>query len=192
MPRQRGAETGCGNRPRQQGAATGCGKNRVVNDIRVRPAEYADDAELARLDAEAWPREFQVVPPGSADEPFFEGRREVSDVIVAVDETGILGYVHLARHIPVPANAHVLHLNAIAISERARGAGLSHRLVDAAIAEARRRGARKLGLRALSNNVRAIRLYEAHGFELEGRIREEVLLPDGTYADDLWFALFLN
>ena len=163
-----------------------------MTDILIRAATVADDAALARLDAESWPVEFQVMPPRPADEAFFEGRRNVEDVLVAESPVGIVGYVHLARHIPVPANAHVLHLNAIAISEDARGAGLAHRLVDAAIAEARHRGARKLGLRALSNNERAVHLYESHGFELEGRIRSEMLLPDGTYADDLWFGLFLD
>jgi ribosomal protein S18 acetylase RimI-like enzyme len=163
-----------------------------MTDIELRPATIGDDAELAKLDAESWPVEFQVMPPRAAHESFFEGRRNVEDVIVAVGETGVDGYVHLARHIPVPQNAHVLHLNAIAIAQRAQGQGLSHRLVDAAIAEARRRGVRKLGLRALSNNTRAVHLYESHGFEIEGRMRQEMLLPDGSYADDLWFALFLE
>jgi ribosomal protein S18 acetylase RimI-like enzyme len=163
-----------------------------MTDFTLRPATSSDDHELAGLDAQAWPLEFQVMPPRAATESFFEGRRNIADVIVAFDETGVAGYVHITRHIPVAANAHVLHLNAIAIAERARGNGLSHRLVDAAIAEARKRGARKLGLRALSNNARAVHLYESHGFELEGRIRDELLLPDGGYADDLWFALFLD
>jgi ribosomal protein S18 acetylase RimI-like enzyme len=65
-------------------------------------------------------------------------------------------------------------------------------LIRALIEEARRRGARKLGLRVLSTNPGAISLYERHGFEREGRMREEILLPDGTFADDLWYALWLG
>ena len=61
-------------------------------------------------------------------------------------------------------------------------------LISAIVGEARSRGARKLGLRVLSTNTRAIGLYERHGFELEGRLREEIRLPGGTFADDLWFA----
>lgn len=165
--------------------------NDPVNQFEVRPAVPHDDRDLAALDAVSWPLEFQVMPPAASGVSFF-ARRRVEDVIVATGLEGLAGYVHLARHLPVPANAHVLHLNAIAVAPAVRGSGLSHQLVDAAVAEARRRGVRKLGLRALSNNVRAVHLYETHGFELEGRIRDEILLPDGSYADDLWFALTLG
>jgi RimJ/RimL family protein N-acetyltransferase len=44
----------------------------------------------------------------------------------------------------------------------------------------------------LSTNTRAITLYERAGFELEGRLRDEIRLPDGTFADDLWFAFWLD
>ena len=157
--------------------------------IEVRAAAVSDDRALAELDAQSWPRELQVVPPNDATSPFFGERRLVQDVLVAVDDGAVLGYARLGRNIPIPANAHVLHLNAVAVSPDARGRGIGTLLVAATIDEARRRGARKLGLRALSINTRAIRLYETHGFVLEGRIAEEILLPDGTYADDLWYAL---
>ena len=157
----------------------------------IRPATVDDDRALAELDAAAWPLELQVVPPRPAIEPFFAGRRELKDVIVAEKDASVVGYAHIVRHMPMEANAHVLHLNSLAISRSARGLGLADQLVEATIAEARRRGARKLGLRALSNNPRAIHIYEKHGFELEGRLREEMRLPDGSYADDLWYGLFL-
>jgi len=60
------------------------------------------------------------------------------------------------------------------------------------INEAYRRGIRKLGLRALSTNTVAVSLYRRHGFEIEGRLCQEFVQPDGTYADDLWMALFLD
>jgi hypothetical protein len=50
----------------------------------------------------------------------------------------------------------------------------------------------KLGLRALSNNVNAIRLYERYGFTEEGRLKAELRRPDGSYADDIWMALWLR
>jgi ribosomal protein S18 acetylase RimI-like enzyme len=162
-----------------------------VSAFVIRPAIIDDDRALAELDAAAWPLELQVTPPRPATDPFFAGRRDVDDVIVAEKDAGVVGYAHIVRHMPIAANAHVLHLNSLAISPSARGLGLAHQLVEATIAEARHRGARKLGLRALSNNPRAIHIYENHGFELEGRIREEMRLPDGSYADDLWYGLFL-
>ena len=157
----------------------------------IRAGSAADDRALAALDATAWPAELQVVPPRPADQPFFSAHRRVEDVLVAELDGVVVGYTHLARHLPVPANEHVLHVNALAVSPAARGHGLGRRLVDAGIAEARRRGVRKLGLRALSTNARAIALYERAGFTEEGRLAEEVRLPDGAFADDVWFALRL-
>jgi RimJ/RimL family protein N-acetyltransferase len=49
----------------------------------------------------------------------------------------------------------------------------------------------KLGLRVLSTNQHAIGLYRRHGFVEEGRLRDEIRLPDGSYADDVWMALAL-
>lgn len=162
------------------------------NTLYVRAATPADAEALARLDASAWSPEVQVVPPNSADAPFFVGNRRPEDVIVAADGNSLAGYAHLARHIPIPKNDHVLHLNALVVAPGQRGRGISHRLVDATIEEARRRGARKLGLRALSTNTVAVDLYRQHGFTVEGQLREEFLQPDGSWADDVWMALFLN
>ncbi|MEA9985761.1 GNAT family N-acetyltransferase [Subtercola sp. RTI3] len=120
-----------------------------MSDVVIRSATIDDDRALAELDATAWPIELQVTPPRPATEPFFEGRRDVGDVIVAEAPAGIVGYAHIVRHMGIEANAHVLHLNSLAVSPTARGLGLGDQLVEATIAEARRRGARKLGLRAL-------------------------------------------
>lgn len=160
--------------------------------LHIRAAATADATALARLDATAWSPDVQVVPPNDADAPFFTGHRRPEDVIVAADGGSLAGYAHLARHISIPKNEHVLHLNALVVAPEQRGRGISHRLVDAAIAEARRRGARKLGLRALSTNTVAVELYRQHGFTVEGQLREEFLQPDGNWADDVWMALFLN
>lgn len=159
--------------------------------MELRPARETDDDALARLDAVSWPLELQVAPPSGADEPFFGARRAPSDVIVATEDDAIVGYVQLARHMPLPKNDHVLHLNALVVGEGQRGRGTGHLLVDAAVAEARARGARKLGLRALSTNAVALRLYAAHGFTVEGTLKDEIRLPDGSYADDVWLARFL-
>lgn len=160
--------------------------------LHIRAATTADDMGLAQLDSSAWSPEVQVAPPNSAGAPFFTDRRRPEDVIVAADGASLAGYAHLARHIRIPKNDHVLHLNAIAVAPHQRGRGISHRLVDAAIDEARRRGVRKLGLRVLSTNTVAAALYLQHGFIIEGQLRQEFQQPDGRWADDVWMALFLN
>jgi ribosomal protein S18 acetylase RimI-like enzyme len=161
-------------------------------DVELRKAVGSDDRALAVLDAESWPPELWVIPPRPATEPFFTDWRRPEDVLVAVSGSEVLGYARIGRHMRVESNRHVLHFEALAVAPSARNRGVGNLLVAGLIDEAQRRGARKLGLRALSTNDRAIRLYEKHGFTLEGRLREEIRLPDGSYVDDLWFSLFFD
>lgn len=161
-------------------------------EIEIRTATTADDRALAILDAESWPPELWVVAPQPASVPFFGDRRQPEDVLVAVSNGTVLGYARIGRHMRIPANEHVLHFEALAVSPSARGRGVGSLLIRALIELARARGARKLGLRALSSNNGAISLYERHGFALEGRLSEEMRLPDGSFVDDLWFALPLH
>lgn len=132
-----------------------------------------------------------VSPPRDDSEPFFHSGRPLEDVLVATVDEVLVGYVRLARHLRVAVNDHVL-LDAVAVSPSTRGHGIGSRLIEAAVVEARRRGALQLGLRAMSTNDRAIRLYLAHDFVEEGRLRAEFRLPDGSYADDVWLARWLQ
>lgn len=147
---------------------------------------------LAVLDAESWPPELWVTPPQDASLPFFTQWRRPEDVVVAEVDGHVVGYARVARHMRVVSNEHVLHFDALAVSPSARGRGIASLLIEAAIEEARRRGVRKLGLRALSTNSVALTLYDRHGFVEEGRLIDEIRLPDGSYVDDVWMALFFR
>ncbi len=98
----------------------------------------------------------------------------------------------MGRHMNIPANDHVLHVEAVVVAAAARGRGVGSALVEAGVAEARSRGVLKLGLRTLSNNAAALSLYGRHGFVEEGRLRRELRRADGTYADDVWMAMWLT
>ena len=163
----------------------------MAAEVAIRVSADADGEQLAALDAVSWPLHLQVAPPLRAGEPFFTARREPRDVIVA-DWGRIVGYLRLGRHMKIPANDHVLHIQSLVVAAEARGQGIGGLLLDAGVAEARRRGAAKLGLRVLSNNPAALRLYRRHGFEEEGRLRSELRRDDGSYADDVWMALWLR
>lgn len=158
----------------------------------IRAATGDDDRALAVLDADSWPPQLWVTPPQDAALPFFTQWRQPEDVIVAEVDGHVVGYARIARHMRVVSNEHVLHFDALAVSPAARGHGIASLLIEAAVQEARRRGVRKLGLRALSTNTRALKLYDKHGFTEEGRLIAEIRLPDGSYADDVWMAIFFN
>jgi ribosomal protein S18 acetylase RimI-like enzyme len=81
----------------------------------------------------------------------------------------------------------VLVIGGLAVDPDRRRLGIARQLVEAAVAEARRRGARKLTLRVLGHNTAARKVYESCGFIVEGVLRAEFRV-DGTDIDDVLMA----
>lgn len=65
--------------------------------------------------------------------------------------------------------ATVVHLMAMWVHPRARGASGGDALVDNVLAWARAEGAKAVQLQVVEGNLRARRFYERHGFRLTGR-----------------------
>ena len=158
--------------------------------LEIRPADAADEEALAAIDRAAWT---PLSSPGRA-----RRRRAVlhewtrpRDVLVAVEDGEIAGYVRLVRASRFASSDHVVTVNGIAVDPARQGRGIGRALMDAAIAEARRRRARRLTLRVFSPNEPARRLYESAGFVVEGVLRGEFFL-DGEYVDDVLMALDLT
>nr|WSY55483.1 GNAT family N-acetyltransferase [Streptomyces sp. NBC_00886] len=152
----------------------------------IRTALPDDDEELNELDRATWSHLHAVTPrkePPYA--PFFGERHTVDDCLVAELERRIVGYVLLGFPTPLACNAHVRQIQGLAVAEEARGKGVGRALMRAAVAEAGRRGARRITLRVLGHNTPARKLYEAEGFVVEGALPEEFLL-DGEYVDDVF------
>ena len=154
--------------------------------ISIRPAVPADGPRLATLDRATWSVESAVVPLWPADTDFFE-RRSPDDVLVAEQSGRAVGYTTLGRPTPLESNRHVLHVQGLAVDPTVQRQGIGRGLIEAAVAEATRRGARKLGLRVLDGNTGAQALYAACGFEVEGVLRDEFRLG-GRFVDDVLMA----
>jgi len=151
--------------------------------VEVRAATPADEEPLATLDREAW-TPFSSPGPMAEGARFFDDRTDPADVLVAVVEGEVAGYVRLNRSSRFPSSDHVLTVNGIGVDPALQGRGVGRTLIDGAIAEARRRGARRLTLRVFSPNDRARRLYASAGFVVEGVLRDEFFI-DGRYVDDI-------
>lgn len=159
----------------------------------VRTARTEDASALARIDVLTWTQATSPAPPPEDVESyvFFDERTVPADVLVAEIDGEILGWVKLQRSTPLPAHAHVLEIGGLAVDPSRTGTGVGGQLVEAAVAECRRRGARKVSLRVLAPNEGARRLYERCGFQLEGRLRDEFHLG-GAFVDDLLMARWLD
>ncbi|MBE1494215.1 ribosomal protein S18 acetylase RimI-like enzyme [Amycolatopsis lexingtonensis] len=156
----------------------------------VRPARAEDEAVLAKIDERTWDATVSPAPPPPPGTPFFDEDARPENFLVAEHDDVVAGYVRLAAGFGIPAHAHVLVLGGLAVDPDRQGLGIAGRLVDAAAAEARRRGARKLTLRVLGHNAAARRVYERSGFVVEGVLRGEFRI-DGTDVDDVLMALSL-
>jgi ribosomal protein S18 acetylase RimI-like enzyme len=159
--------------------------------IEVRPAASSDEDALAALDRANWSWLSSPAPPPGPDWTFFDERTAPENVLVAVVDGAIAGYVKLGHATPVPASDHVLMVAGLAVGEEFRGRGVGRALLDGAVAEARARGARRLTLRVLAPNEPARRLYESAGFVVEG-VQRELFFLEGAYVDDMLMTLDLG
>lgn len=162
---------------------------RTVPGIAVRLARLGDGPALARIDLATWTPAVSPAPaPVDVDEHrFFTDRTVPGDVLVAELDGEVAGWVEVRSPTPLLSHAHVLQIAGLAVDPARQGAGAGRRLVEAAVQECRRRGARKVTLRVLGSNAAARRLYERCGFTVEGVLREEFLLQ-GRYVDDVLMA----
>ncbi|MEU3945068.1 GNAT family N-acetyltransferase [Streptomyces sp. NPDC029526] len=151
----------------------------------IRPARFDDDERLARLDRDTWSPLHAVTPrPEPPYGPFFTERWGPPDHLVAEYAGRVVGYVRLGFPTPLASNAHVRQIAGLAVAEDARGLGVGRALVRAAVAEARRQGARRITLRVLGHNAPARALYASEGFVVEG-VQPEEFRVGGGYADDV-------
>ncbi len=153
----------------------------------VRPALPSDAERLAAIDRATWTSGGSPAPLPPADRPFFDDRTRPEDVLVAESDGAVVGYAQLGDSLPIPAHRHVLELRGLAVHPDAARRGAGRALVDAAVAEAGRRGHSRMTLRVLGPNTAARRLYEAAGFVVEGVLRGEFVV-DGQPVDDVLMA----
>jgi len=83
--------------------------------------------------------------------------------------------------LPIASRAGDVELRRIYTLAIARGTGLGHRLMAAALADARARGGTRLLLGVFKGNARACAFYEREGFTVAGE--RQFRVGSGTYDD---------
>jgi ribosomal protein S18 acetylase RimI-like enzyme len=155
--------------------------------VTLRPATREDEQALRRLDADTWSWQSSPAPPATPDRSFFGPDDDPGDVLVALIDGELAGYVKVRPPTGLESNSHVLAIHGLAVRPEYQRRGVARTLVEAAVEAAAAQGARRLTLRVLGPNTGARAFYEACGFEVEGVLREEFLL-DGRYVDDVLMA----
>ncbi|ONI68643.1 GNAT family N-acetyltransferase [Kribbella sp. ALI-6-A] len=161
------------------------------NTVTVRRAVAADEAALLEIELTAWDATSGFPSLTAGDRTTFFAERYGPDAFLVAELAGrLVGYIRLQDKYPFPEGAGVLSINGLAVAPEARGQGIGSVLMDAVTAEAKRRGARKITLHVHGVNTVARRLYERHGYVVEGTHPREFLI-DGQYVDAVDLALFL-
>lgn len=96
---------------------------------------------------------------------------------VALDADRVVGWCEVRRD-TLPGREHS-GLLGIGVRAAYRGQGLGRRLIESAMADARRRGFERIELWVRSPNTVAMHLYRSVGFVEEGRRRDAIRLDDG-------------
>jgi len=94
----------------------------------------------------------------------------------------ILGHITM-RHV-----INEGHINNIAVAVKYRKCGVGNKLLEAVIAESKRRNLIGLTLEVRVSNTAAISLYKKHGFVIEGR-RKNYYRNPGEDAHVMWLKL---
>ena len=129
---------------------------------------------------------FVEAPPLTRVRSFvLNGLRNGMSQFVAVDDGRVVGWcdVNPKTHETL-RHSGVLGMG-VAASHRGQGVGSA--LLRATLEAARARGITRVELVVRADNAAAIRLYEKHGFELEGRLRDYMIV-DGVSYDALAMA----
>jgi ribosomal protein S18 acetylase RimI-like enzyme len=162
-----------------------------MSEVTVRRAVEADEAALLAIELTAWDASSGFPSLTPADKTTFFSERSGPDAhLVAESDGEVLGYIRLQDKYPFPEGAGVLSVNGLAVAEEARGRGIGSILLTAVTDEATRRGARKVTLHVHGTNTVARRLYERHGYIVEGTHPNEFLI-EGRYIAALDLAKFL-
>jgi ribosomal protein S18 acetylase RimI-like enzyme len=104
------------------------------------------------------------------------GYLELGDVLLA---SGNTGHVQL-----IDVGAHTMELKSLAVVESQRGTGLGRRLVEAALAHARARGATRVVLSTATADAQLLRFYQRRGFRMRS-IDRDIFVPANGYPPDL-------
>ncbi|MEI8408525.1 MULTISPECIES: GNAT family N-acetyltransferase [unclassified Kribbella] len=162
----------------------------TANRLTVRRAIESDDAVLLRIDQTSWDATSGFPSYGENSRDSFWARGGPEDHLVAEYDGQVVGYLRLTDKYSYPEGKGVLAINGLAVAQKSRGQGVATALLEAATAEGKRRGARKISLRVHGTNTVARRLYERHGYVIEGTHHNEFLI-EGTYIDSIDMAKML-
>lgn len=139
-----------------------------VHALYAEPRAYADTLQLPFQPVVAWERKLDCSQPGTA-------------CLVALRGDEVVGQIGIEAH-QSPRRRHVATFG-MGVKAAAQGTGVGSALVAAAIELCEKwMNVSRIELEVYTDNAAAIRLYEKHGFTIEGTCRRYAF-RNGVYVD---------
>ncbi len=155
----------------------------MSNEIWIRPSELKDACAIMEIDSKVWTEETTPSPiHWRSREQFLQSCPPGSQLVAGIGDQ-VCGYIGFSHPTGLKSNEHVYDIN-IAVYPGYQKRGIGKRLMEEIKRTARHNGVRKLSLRVLETNEKAIAFYGSCGFIVQGRLVEEFLL-NGRYVDDI-------
>lgn len=135
--------------------------------MHIRLATAADIPSLCDLLGLLFAQEAEFVPDPAAQRRGLAAIIDdsaIGEIFIALEGEQALGMVNLLYSISTALGAPVALLEDMVVAGQARNAGVGARLIEAAIAQARTRGCRRITLLTDRDNLDAQRFYARHGF----------------------------
>jgi GNAT superfamily N-acetyltransferase len=98
-------------------------------------------------------------------------REERGGILLAVRDGAPIGLAVMYQTWTVEHGGVAMWLDELYVEPAHRSGGIGAQMLDAVVAEARRRGARALDLEVTADHARAANLYQRRGFEKHDRVR---------------------
>ncbi|MFP7171449.1 GNAT family protein [Terribacillus sp. FSL K6-0262] len=171
----------------------------IKRNLVIREAEIKDAEALARLrvktdgETEYMDREEGegYLSPKDFEALIIKDRKELTNLcLVACDKGKVVGYCRCEGN-ELRRLSHQVTFG-IAILKEYWGYGIGRKMLEMIIAWSQKQEIHKINLSVLASNKRAIRLYEAYGFQIEGCLKNDKRLSDGEFHDTVLMARFLN
>lgn len=142
--------------------------------ITIRRAKLSDLDAICTLSQSLFEHERQFTDEydmgwshGVAGRKFFTKmlRSRKAFVLLALAEEKVVGYI-LVKFLTFSWRAYnpIAELTNLSVDPMFRGQGIGTKLVEKAVAIARKRGAKRMSVEGLHDNVRALKFYKTQGF----------------------------
>ncbi len=160
--------------------------NTAQMDLAIRPVDQADDGALWSMLAPVFRAgETYAIDPEICRERALDWwRGGTHDAFVAQQRGAVLGSYYICPN-QQGGGAHVCNCGFVTAPD-AHGRGVARAMLHHALEEARKRGFRAMQFNfVVSTNTRAVALWQAHGFEVVGRLPGAFRHPTEGYVDAL-------